>query len=265
MKFSHFLTSLLVLFGVSCESRLFAATFLFGSDGVRNTLVGLSDASVTVDGVTMSLTAGPSGALLDDTDSQGLGIDARSLPGALDSTSGDRTKLNILEGTNNSTSSGESLSFSFNKAGVLQDLLFDGVKDETLEYFLLTFPNGTTVTIFDSQTEYRLDLQGFHLTDLSVPSPIECQLEDDDLTGINYTFQAGEIFSITYGEGNFGDVPGYRTNPNVPLQFPNSLGNGARLQGMVVATVPEPAASAIIVLLACIGVGARPNYRNSRP
>ena len=240
MKIFLLLATVLVLFGASCESRLLAASFLFGSSGVSNSLVGLSDGSASVDGVVMALSAGPSGALLDDTDSQGLGIDARSLPGALDGTSGDRTKFNILEGTNNSTSPGESVSFSFNRAGILQDILFDGVKDETLEYFSLTFPNGTTMTIFDSQAEFRLNLQGFHLSDLNVPNPIECQLEDDDLTGISYPFQAGEVFTLTYGEGNYEDIPGYRTNPSFPSQFPNSVGNGARLQGIVVNPIPEP-------------------------
>lgn len=177
-----------------------------------------------------------------------MGIDTSQLAGVTDGGSaGDTTKFNSIDGTNPVSGSGEALTFSFDHAGVLKTLLFDGVKDETLEYVSLTLPNGTQLTIFDSQTEYRLNLQGFHLTDLQVPNPVQAQTEDDDLTGINFSFLAGEVFTLTYGEGDYDDVPGYSTFPNIP-EAPNIPGNGALLQGVVVA-VPEPCSALLGSLL----------------
>lgn len=246
---------LVLIAELSSQSNTFAISFHFGTDigGENNAYVGQPVANIVSEGTTATFTAAPIGTLLDDSDAQGLGIDSRSLSDAIDGTAtGDRTKFNLLEGSHNSTSLGESLTFSFNQAGVLNDILFDGVKDETLEYFILTFPNGYQITIFDSQAEYRLDLQGYHLTDLNVPNPIECQFEDDDLTGINYPYLADEVFTLTYGEGNYADVPNYQDQSTFP-QFPNALGDGSRLQGIVVTSIPEPT-SVLLFLLSCGGL-----------
>lgn len=252
MKKTRPLFGLLALLGLTFQSNAFAISFLFGSDsgGENNFYRGQPVASIISEGTTATFGAAPAGSLLDDSDGQGLGIDTRDIPGTRDALGGgERTKFNILEGNNNSTKPGESLTFSFDRAGILNDILFDGVKDETLEYFMLTFPNGDQITLFDSQAEFRLDLQGYHLTDLNVPNPMEFQLEDDDLTGMNYPYLAGEVFTLTYGEGNYANVPGYKTNPRFP-QFPNAVGDGSRFQGIVVTSIPEPK-SFLMLLLSC--------------
>ncbi len=252
MKKPQPLFGVLAFLGLTFQSSAFAISFLFGSDsgGENNVYLGQPVVSIVSESTTATFAAGPAGSLLDDSDDQGLGIDTQNIPGTKDAMGGgERTKFNILEGNNNSTNLGESLTFSFDRAGILNDIHFDGVKDETLEYFMLTFPNGDQITIFDSQAEFRLALQGYHLSDLNVPNPIEFQLEDDDLTGINYRYLAGEVFTLTYGEGNYANVPEYKTNPRFP-QFPNAVGDGSRLQGIVVTSIPEPT-SFLMLLLSC--------------
>jgi hypothetical protein len=231
-----------------------AASFLFGTNagGANGVIYGQLDrssAQLTRGQFTATFDAAPIGALLDDRDAQGLGVDTSPLTNVSDSGNvGESTKFNVIDGTNPVSGQGESMNFSFDHSGVLKTLLFDGVKDETLEYFSLTLPNGSVVTIFDSQTEYRLSVQGYHLADLQVPNPVQAQTEDDDLTDINYPFSAGEVFTITYGEGDYGLIPDYHTNPDFP-QFPNAVGNGARFQGVVVA-VPEPMSSVSFLVAA---------------
>ncbi len=239
----------------NCQSSE-AASFLFGVGQIRNTITGLASAELESEGVKIFLQAGPSGSRFDDSDAQGLGINSINSPAGI--TDPDRTKLNFIAGHPSGTPVAESFAFSFNRPGILKDLLFDGVKDETLEYFSLEFPDGHVITMFDSEADFRLGIQGFSLTDLNVSHPIEFQTEDDDLTGIGYSFAAGEVFTFTYGEGSYDDVPGYRTNPNFP-QFPNAVGDGARFQGVVVQIIPEPTIGLVMVAAfsACLWLGKR--------
>lgn len=235
-----------------------AASFLFGTEiGGQNSLIfsqlDRSSATLVDDSVAATFVAGPAGGRLDDRDEQGLGIDTSQLDNVSDGGSiGDTTKFNIIDGSNSRSGQGESIAFSFDRPGILETLLFDGMKDETLEYYELELPSGERITIFDSQTEFRLGLQGFSLSDLSVPNPVMAPTENDDLTGIGFAFNADDVFVLTYGEGDYTEVPGYRTNPALPAGIPNTPGNGARFQGVVVTTVPEPGAA----MLACTAVGA---------
>ena len=249
---------------LAASSAVEGTSFLFGTNGggLNGVYGGQSTASISVAGTTGTFVAGPPGAILDDSDAQGLGIDSSPIPG-IDDVGNSKAKFTIVRDTNSVPTlagQGESLSFSFDRPGVLESLLFDGVKDETLEYFQLTFPNGEQITIFDSQAEFRLDLQGYHLSDLQVPNPIECQFEDDDLTGINYSYLAGEVFTLTYGEGDYSLVPDYKTDPRFP-QFPNARGDGARLQGIVVTSVPEPASCVLLVIASAGWALRRPRGR----
>lgn len=249
---------LLIVISLSSVHSVHASSFLFGSGGVQNTIFGLPHAEIENEDVRLSLQAGPSGSRFDDSDSQGLGINS------LDASAGindpDSAKINFITGHPSGVKVAETFSFSFNRPGVLEDLLFDGVKDETLEYFSLTFPNGNVITIFDSQTRFRLGIQGYLLSDLNVANPIECQTENDDLTDINYSFQAGDVFTLTYGEGDYSLVPNYHTNPRFP-QFPNAVGDGSRFQGVVITVIPEPAAAIMgLFALACY-LPCRPRNR----
>lgn len=185
----------------------------------------------------MSLTAGPAGAALNETHPQGMGIDSRGVAGALDATSTTGVdKINVLEVPAGGAS--ETITFSFNRSGVIRDLLFDGIKDETLGYFQLTLPNGDLLTFVDAEAEFRLTQQRFSLADLSVPNITPLVDGNDDRMGINLPFAAGDAFVLSYG-----NQTGY-----VPQQ--NELGNGARWEGLVI--VPEPSG---LGLTLC-GVGA---------
>lgn len=255
-----------VLLWLACAIQtvpLRGAEFYFGSEAGGGDGVFPSQSSIAYmsEGVTATFLAGPSGALLNDSDPQGLGVNSLNLVG-VNEVGNLQSKVNILGGTSPLSGSGESISFSFNRGGVLKDLLFDGLKDETLEYFKLTFPNGTMITIFDSQTETRLSNQGYHLTDLLVPTPVQAPTENDDLTNINYPFLAGQVFTLLYGEGDYSLVPNYRTNPSFP-QFPNTKGDGSRFQGVAIIPVPEPT-SIVLFLVALMIFPAHGKKRGSK-
>ncbi len=162
--------------------------------------------------------------------------------GALDVTSTTGVdKFNVLEGAASGAS--ETITFSFNRSGVIRDLLFDGIKDETLEYFQLTLPNGELLTFVDAEAEFRLTQQGFGLADLNVPHITPLVDGNDDRLGINLPFAAGDAFVLSYGNHSF--PTGY-----VPLQ--NELGNGARWEGLVI--VPE-ASGLALALCGVVAIG----------
>ena len=235
--------------GVMGSAEALAASFVFGTaaGGQTNQVIGQTTATQTDAGVTATFTAGPAGAVLDDRSSGGLGVNSRGLATSAVSDP-EIDKLNLLGslpgGFTPLDGTGESISFSFDQPGAITSLLFDGMKDETLEYFVLTLPNGGVITIFDSQAEFRLGIQGFSLADLNVINPVEAQLEDDDLTGLNLGYNAGDVFTLTYGESDYIEIPGYEPFPGEPIEF----GNGARFQGVVTA-VPEPGAAVLLLSL----------------
>lgn len=217
---------------------LSAASFQFGRNA--NGLTGLANATLSDGGFDLQLEVGPDGALFNENESAGLGVDTSGIEGVTDGGSvGDRGKINIIDGTAPVSGTGEFVTFSFDKAGILETLLFDGVKDETLEYFTVEFPDAAVVTFFDSQTVLRLTNQGFTLADLGVPNPTIAPTEDDDFEAVDYAFSAGEQFTVTYGEIDFNAVlPGY-----VPRT--GGAGNGARFEGIVVRAIPEPSAATL--------------------
>ena len=219
----------------ACGSARAAHSFRFQSNLHGTTVTGQSSAVVTEGAFGMSLTAGPVGAVLNEVHPQGMGIDSRGVAGALDVTSTTGIdKINVLKGPAGGAS--ETLTFAFNRSGVIRDLLFDGVKDETLEYFQLLLPNGELLTFIDAEAEFRLTQQGFSLADLNVPNITPLVDGNDDRLGINLPFAAGDAFVLSYGNHPF--PTGY-----VPLQ--NELGNGARWEGLVI--VPEPSGLALML------------------
>jgi hypothetical protein len=124
---------------------------------------------------------------------------------------------------------GEAIRFSFDKPGILTGLDFDGVKDENYEYMLLQ-----TVTIPDTYFFDAFDGSSADPGLISVPGVVwflnEFTPPDDGVLDLAIPFAAGQEFTITYGELSVG-LPG----------------NGARLQRIVVAAVPEPTAYAILL------------------
>jgi hypothetical protein len=201
-----------------------------------STITGHASAAITHGAYTMSLAAQPGGALLNESHGQGLGVNSAGILGAVDS--GDTAafdKFNVLTGPLVPPSTAESVSLSFNQAGVIRDLLFDGLKDETLEYMKLRLPSGDEMTFFDLEAGGRLTSQGFSLAGLPVPNPTLLNGLEDDYFGINLPFQAGDTFVLSYGEAPYpvGYVP--LTGDQPP--------NGARWHGIVV--VPEPATATL--------------------
>jgi hypothetical protein len=218
-----------------------AATINFG--GNRNGLHGAA-AGVALSGEwQMSLASGPAGAVFHESSASTLGVDGRGVSGALDV--GDRfgpDKLNLLGGDAPAAGTSESVTFSFNRPGVLDALRLDGVKDETLEYIRLQTPGNGPLLLFDFDAEMRLTQQGFSLAAL-VSEPWRLFDDaDDDATGLGIPFAAGADFVLTYGELPYPQ--GY-----VPLT-PNQPPNGARWQGLVVNSAPEPSAACLIVTAA---------------
>lgn len=237
-------------------SSAMAESFIFG--GNANGLAGQESASLTDVGFQLSLQAGPAGAVFNESDSDGMGIDSRGIEGVTDGGSvGDPDKFNIIDGTAPVSGQGEFVTFSFDTPGVIETLLFDGLKDETLEYFTLEFPDASVVTFFDAQAELRLTDQGFQLSDLGVPNPTLASDDEDDFPMVEYAFAAGEQFKVTYGQIDFASVlPGY-------LPATGGLGNGARFQGIVVRPIPEPATALLGLLAGALAVTAR-RYRRVR-
>jgi hypothetical protein len=232
-----FCLALVASVGVACQ-RVSGETLIFEDN--LHALTGQTSAAVAVGSYSGTFTAGPAGARLNENDDAGLGNDNRLVAGATADTGINRgaTKFNIIGGSGPLAGSAEFITFSFDKPGVLQHLFFDGLKDESLEFFELLLPNGNKRTIFDSQTQAKLTDQGFDLADLQVPNPILCQDEEDDLYDLNYRFAAGEVFKLTYGEVDFNSIlPGY-----VPVV--DQVANGARFQGL--AVIPEPTTTVLV-------------------
>lgn len=168
----------------------------------------------------MAVSAGPGAAVFNETDSDGLGIDTSLIPGVNDAGGrASRSKFDLVDGTSPISGEGEAVVFSFNQAGMVRNILFEGLKDELLEYFQLTGPDGTVLTFFDA--EIGLPVDPSIITEPNVTLLVD---GDDDLNGLKIPFQSNEQFILRYSE--FA-APGI------------AAGNGARWQGITVV-IPEP-------------------------
>ncbi|QDU91328.1 hypothetical protein Pla175_47490 [Pirellulimonas nuda] len=219
-----------------------AASFRF--DTPASPLNGQAAGVLVADGVAMNASALPSGGWF-DVRSAGLGINSRPIAGATD---GEIDKFNLLGGS--AAGQPEAIAFSFDHAGVINALYFDGVKDESFEFFRLEGPGGLLLSIFDGQI-------GLRLTDVAtVAEPNVTLLDeapgtpvDDDLFGLSIPFQAGDVFTLTYGEyapdpATF--VPGF--SPLAP--------NGARFQGLDITPAPVPEPASVLTAAATLALAA---------
>ncbi len=234
-----------------------AESITFG--GNAHGLSGHATAALTAGSFQMTLSAGPAGAILNENHGAALGVDSRGVAGGVDvGEAYGIDKVNVLGGVPGVAGQSETVTFSFNRGGVLRGLLLDGVKDETLEYFQLQLPNGSVRTLFDFEVELRLTQQGFSLATLAVPGLTLLDGPEDDATGLNIPFQAGDAFVLSYGE--FPYPGGY-----VPLT-PDQPPNGARWQGLLI--VPEPAGvqlAAVPLAALLIATVSRRTRRTARP
>ncbi len=206
----------------------------------RNTVHGIdmmSSGTLTSGDFTMQLAAGPAnaGALFREFNA-GLGIVSRATAGMNDPS---LDTFNVLSDDDGNPLGGETMTFSFNRAGVLTELDFDGVKDEAYEYFLLQTSTSPDLYFFDS----FINTMGGDPNLIDVPGQVVFLQEgssgiDDKSPPLKIPFVAGQQFVLTYGQLD-GIQPGQQ------------MGNGARLQGITV--VPEPR-TLLLTLAAVAGV-----------
>ncbi len=207
-------------------------TFAFGLGA--NNLLGATSKTLNSGGFAMDLVAGPAGSGLWETAGVGgMGVDSTAVLGP----GGQAARFERINGT------GEFVEFFFDVPALLTGLNFDGVKDESLEYFILESTGGLRVNLFDSAANITIPgaidnavLQG------AVTGQVVYMLEgggfDDETNNLAIPFAAGQVFRITYAEVGGGLGAAFE-----PIIAPN----GARLQGITVAAVPEPASLALSV------------------
>jgi hypothetical protein len=218
----------LVVVALCCFSaRGLAASFVFG--GEANGLSGVASKTLSHDGISMSFAVGANlpGAVFNESDWRGVTIDSSAVAGVTDIEGG--TKINLLAGPVVT----ESLTFSFDKAGVIDDIFFDGITDDALEFFRLESTGGYLGTFFDFEIPAIVDV-GL-ITEPNIEFIYTDAVLNDDRFGINIPFQASEVFTLSYGQ--------------LDALVPNGgeLGNGGRFGGVNVHVVPEPASVWLVV------------------
>jgi len=213
-----------------------AATFTFGSNA--NGLVGQAGATLISGEFEMQLTAGPSGAGLRETGSpSGLGVSSIAISGVLSDTANAFGLLHssdpLLDG------GGEFVQFAWDRPGILTGLNFDGISDERLELFVLQTPSGRRINFVDSRAnmpdsphpvfEHPLDAAvsaGAVVGEIVYLWEVS-GLYDDEVYGLRIPFAVGQTFTLTFGAAG--------------LPYSQDSDFAARLQGIEVQVVPEPA------------------------
>lgn len=226
-----------LLLVAACAPQATCGETVFSFGGNRNGLTDATSAAVTEDGVTLSITPVIPGSTLNELGQSGLGVNSLGVPDVADlGTTASRLDFNLLQGSGPFDGAGEAISFAFNRSGVLTELDFDGVKDESFEFFRLE-SSGIDVTFFDSMADPLVATAPGDLVFLQ--EEVGNPLVDDRSPPLSIPFAAGQTFTLTFGELPEGTVA-----------------NGARLQGVTVAAVPEPAAGvALLLASACVLLG----------
>ncbi|MEM6328968.1 MAG: hypothetical protein AAF790_01835 [Planctomycetota bacterium] len=218
-----------------------AVEFRFGTNE-GNAINGRAAATLTGGGFALSLGTTAPGAVIAEISQSGMGVNSGAIAGVTD---GSTDKFDLLGGVSPLSGMGEQISFSFDQPGVLTGLDFDGVKDEDYEFFLLQTATSTDLYFFDSFAGSTADPSL-----IDVPGMVVFLQEDPQLGGgspiddrsptLAIPFAAGQEFLLTYGELAVGGG-----------------GNGARLQGITVRAVPEPAAAALVGCVLTLGTAGR--------
>jgi hypothetical protein len=233
--------------GASASS---AETFSFG--GSQNGFNGQPSATLTAGDFMLQLDAGIPGSLLNEPQEAGMGIDSRPVAGAGDL---EPALFNTILGAGPLAGAAEWLRFSFDGPGVITGINFDGVKDESLEYFILESTGGVRYNFFDSAANNFVAGFGNRVSNAigagAVTGTVVYLLEindtiDDEAQGLHIPFAAGQEVSLSFHSlTEFG-----------PLE----PANGARLQGITVEAVPEPVSS----MLALVGALAASIFSTGR-
>lgn len=218
-----------------------ASTFAFG--GSQNGMNGLEAKSLASGGFSMVLGTSIPGTKLNEPQNAGLGIDSQSLVGADDNAP---ALFNVIGGSGPLTGVGEGVQLTFDRPGILTAIDFDGVKDESLEYFILETPSGQRINFFDSAANTTIPgAVDNAVTAGAVTGNVIYLLElnnviDDEAQDLHIPFAAGEAFTLTFQDlgSKFGAI-----QPS----------NGARLQSITVAEIPEPATYSVAAV-GCLAV-----------
>jgi hypothetical protein len=225
--FEFFVASLLMALFVYAESP--AETFPFGSNS-QNNINGTSAAVLRKGSFTMQLQPQLAGALLSELSTAGMGIDSVPVVGS----GNDQPALfDVLGGSGSLAGTGEAVRFSFAQPGVLTGIDFDGVKDESLEYFILESTGGVRVNFFDSAANLTIpNAVDAAVLAGAVTGAVVYLLEindaiDDEAQNLSISFAAGQEFTLTF-------------NALGPEFRPILASNGARFQSITVQSVPEP-------------------------
>lgn len=226
-------------------------TFTFGGfvgGMLRNGLDGGEEDThfqITEGAFTLSIEAGPTGARLSETASgSGLGIaGAHARDGAIDVLP---NSINVLQGALDGVS--EFFRFSFSRAGILTGINFDGISDDSLEFFVMESPGKVPVYFFDLDANHTVPgavdeaiRQGVvrgHVVYLLDDPPGTPDDLNDEIYNLRIPFSAGQVFTMTYGA-----LTGLGA-PYEPVETPRD----ARFQQFVVQAVPEPAGWLLLVI-----------------
>jgi hypothetical protein len=214
-----------------CMSPALADTFPFGNNvNGLNAAPGPPSKTFIGSDFTMRLSAGPAGAVLRETGgSAGLGVDSSPLlPTTTDLLA---FSMSLLGGSSALAGSSEFVEFSFDQPGVLTGINFDGLSDERLEFFRLETTGGVRYNFFDSAANTTVPgaVEGAALPGTEIYLLEILGGPNDEAQELAIPFTAGQVFTLTYDE--LGAEHGALI-----------AGNGASLQGITVAAVPEPAA-----------------------
>lgn len=213
-----------------------AAVFSFGAG--RNGLLDVASGVVTDDGLSLALVPTIAGSLLNERGRSGLGINSQSIAEVNDNrTTASRVDMNVLGGTGPLAGQAEGVTLSFDQDGLLTEIDFDGVKDETLKFFRLQSAS-FDFFFFDSAADpNRIAVPG-EVVFLQEP-PFD-RAFDDRSRRLAIPFTAGEALTLTFGTlGTSGAA------------------NGARLQGVMAIAVPKPSARLLLLRLAATAASRR--------
>lgn len=222
-----------------CEASTTSFVFISFTNG---SVLDNQPSGTVIDGAfQLDMAASPAGSLF-YVGIPGMGINSAGLASVTDA---DTDKISIPGGSSPGISGiSESVTFSFNRNGVLRDLHLDGLKDENLEYAILTLPDNSVISIFDIEVPNRLAEQGFDLSHLTAPniSLGSGGSDDDNLVGLNASFLAGQTFTLSFAvEPAPIRQDGNDTITYVPAD--SQAPNGYRLEAIFV--VPEPSSIAL--------------------
>jgi hypothetical protein len=227
---------LCALASFAVQAHSIAATWRF--DGLTQGLHDLGAKTIApVESFEMTIAVHyPNGGIFFEQN-DGVAVRSTGLPAISDQDGAG--KINMLSVNGVQSAAAEAIAFSFSKRGYLTGIDFDGVKDETLEHFVFTSSGGIRINFFDSAADTTIPGAVTNAPPETLWGDVVYLLEgggfDDEVHDLRIPFAPGQLFVLTYAE-----------LPPVNL-FLYGVGDGARLQGITVVEVPEPA-TALIVL-----------------